>query len=185
MGTNRKLQNVEKSKTKGGSKLKRSEVVSIRLDRKLKFVADMAARKQRRTISSFIEWAVEEAVKNVKLNSEDNETITAFDLLERVWDVDEADRFVKLALNHPELLNHEEEVLWKLIRNNPGLWEGYYLEDKRKWKLNKNNMIFERLRQHWETFKQIASGELSEDSLPQWSEEQYIDSDDNPMEIPF
>jgi hypothetical protein len=31
-----------------------------------------------------------------------------------LWDVDEAERFAKLALGYPHLLTHEEQVRWKL-----------------------------------------------------------------------
>ena len=55
------------SKKGGGGNLARSQVVTVRFDPKLKFAAEMAARQQRRTISSFIEWAVDEALTNVKL----------------------------------------------------------------------------------------------------------------------
>lgn len=51
-----------------GSKLPRSEILTVRLDPKLRFAAELAARKHRRTLSSFTEWAVEEAVKRLPLN---------------------------------------------------------------------------------------------------------------------
>ena len=44
-------------KDRGGSKLNRTETVTIRLDPKLRYLTELAARKQRRTVSSFIEWA--------------------------------------------------------------------------------------------------------------------------------
>jgi predicted transcriptional regulator len=52
-----------KSRNNKTQKLGRSEVVTIRLDPRLKFGADMAAAKCRRTLSSFTEWAIEEALK--------------------------------------------------------------------------------------------------------------------------
>lgn len=53
----------KKKRPTGGGKLSRSEVVSIRLDPRLRFGAEMAAAKCRRTLSSFTEWAIEEALK--------------------------------------------------------------------------------------------------------------------------
>ena len=41
---------------------------------------------------------------------------TLKDVANALWDVDETDRFVKLALHYPDLLGHEEQRLWKLIR---------------------------------------------------------------------
>ena len=49
---------------KPGSTLARTEIVTIRLTPKLKYLADIAARKHRRTLSSFIEWALAETIKD-------------------------------------------------------------------------------------------------------------------------
>ncbi len=45
----------------------RTETIGFRLEPKLQFAAELAARKQKRSLSNFIERAVEEAVKNVTL----------------------------------------------------------------------------------------------------------------------
>ena len=58
----------KKKRPTGGGKLSRSEVVSIRLDPRLRFGAEIAAAKCRRTLSSFTEWAIEEALKSQSLN---------------------------------------------------------------------------------------------------------------------
>jgi hypothetical protein len=42
----------------GGGKLSRSETVTVRLDPKLRYLAELAARLHRRTLSSYIEWAI-------------------------------------------------------------------------------------------------------------------------------
>ena len=57
----------KKKRPTGGGKLSRSEVVSIRLDPRLRFGAKMAAAKCRRTLSSFAEWAIAEALKKQDL----------------------------------------------------------------------------------------------------------------------
>ena len=58
----------KKQRNGGGGKLSRSEIIQVRLDPKLKFGAEMAAAKCRRTISSFGEGAIEEALKRQSLN---------------------------------------------------------------------------------------------------------------------
>jgi predicted HicB family RNase H-like nuclease len=98
----------------GGGKLSRSEVVTVRLDPRLRYTAELVARKERRTVSSFIESAVEQAVNKVF-------TKTAID---KVWDTDETVRFIKLATQSPELLNHQEQVLWRQIKRMPECWKG-------------------------------------------------------------
>lgn len=156
-------------KKSGGGKLSRSETVTVRLDPKLRFAAELAARKHRRTLSSFIEWAVEESVQNVCLNGL---KATAYDAIDLVWDVDESDRFVKMALYYPHLLTHDEEVLWKLIRENGWLWKGSNGNfGEWTWKIDLDSIIFERLREKWELFCSIAKGEIDKRYLPDWSQE--------------
>jgi len=103
----------------GGGKLSRSEIVTVRLDPKLRYLAELAARKQRRTLSSFIEWAIEQSLAEVKLT----ERSTIADEAPALWDVDECDRFIKLALHDEGLLNYREQVLWKhlLALDDPGI----------------------------------------------------------------
>ena len=153
----------------GGGKLSRSETVTVRLDPKLRFAAELAARKQRRTLSSFIEWAVEESIHNVILAepSHINEPPeTAYTAIERVWDVDEADRFAKFALNYPNLLTHNEEILWKLICENGCLWKGRPENGEWTWEISQGSLIFKRLREYWDTFKKVATGEMDKGQLP-------------------
>lgn len=46
----------------GGSKLSRSETVTVRLDPMTRYLAVLAGRNQRRTLSSYIEWAIQSAI---------------------------------------------------------------------------------------------------------------------------
>lgn len=107
-----------KSKS-GGSKLTRSEVTTIRLDQKLRYLAELAARKHRRTLSSYIEWAVENSLRDVKLYEgtgyNNDESITLEEEASALWDVDEAERFIRLAISYPALLTHDEQERWKML----------------------------------------------------------------------
>lgn len=152
----------------GGGKLSRSETISVRLDPKLRCAAELAARKQRRTLSSFIEWAVEEAVDGLIIYSNENVTFSAADAAQQVWDVDEADRFARLALHFPMFLTHDEERLWKIICENGYFWRGKY-DEKRKWQWNirEDRLVFEYLRSEWELLKQIVAGLAEKSSFPQ------------------
>jgi len=165
--------------TKGEKRAKKkktkTETIGFRLEPKLRFAAELAARKQRRSLSNFIEWAVEEAVKKVpiKLHKGDfdegappwNEN--ASDAIQNAWDVEEADRFVKVALNYPLLLNHEEEILWKLICETGFFWKGNMTADgKFYYQINKSSCDFKAVREHWNKLNQVAKEELSKDSLP-------------------
>jgi len=114
----------------GGGKLTRTEQVSIRLDPKLRFAAELAASKERRTLSSFIEWAVERAVEEIGVtHGQDGVRRTAAGVATTVWDVDAPDRFVKLATQFPELLTHDEQRKWKFVRETDEFWEPETAED--------------------------------------------------------
>ena len=145
----------KETSSESGGKLNRSETVSVRLDQKLRYLADLAARKQRRTVSSFIEWAVEQSLREVKLyigsGFQGDQDVSVEDEANQLWDVDESERFVRLAIRYPELLTHQEQETWKLLldstllhparsrRNNVVHWDWGVLED----------MVFPKLRKHW------------------------------------
>jgi hypothetical protein len=166
----------EPRKRGGGGKLARSETVTVRLDPKLRYLAELAARRQRRTLSSFIEWAIEENLKNICLDDRDRQSIASQSA--ELWDVDEPDRFAKLALTHPDMLTHDEQVLWKLIRENGYLWRGRYNEERKwSWPVEFHTLDIEHLREYWEAFKAVAYEDADKAKLPTWTKE-----DD---EIPF
>lgn len=188
----------QERKKGGGSKLTRSETVTVRLDPKLRYLAELAARQQRRTVSSFIEWAIEEMLCQMPLNPKGKSGSTVSDdtiMSEAscLWDVEDADRFAKLALRYEYLLTHEEQVLWKLVRENGYLWRGNYNNNDNEWSWNirESSLIFERLRDNWEIFKAVASGDGGKDALPTWikkktnAEEPYEEPPFHDDDIPF
>lgn len=97
----------------------RSEVFAMRLDPKLKYLAEIAARKQRRSLASFVEMAIEQALSKAILAEVDSvdgrHEISVLDESTKLWDLEPSDRFLKLAENYPELLTYEEQVIWKAI----------------------------------------------------------------------
>lgn len=158
----------ESERRKSGGKLSRSETVTVRLDPKLRYLAELAARRQRRTVSSYIEWAIENSLRHFSLDLNDNGVLA--DEAEALWDVDDADRFAQLALRHPDLLTHDEQVLWKMIRENGLLWRGNYTGVDREWTwtVQAESLNFERLRHHWPTFCAVAEGSANAKDLPTW-----------------
>jgi len=150
----------------GGGKMSRSETVTVRLDPKLRYLAELAARRQRRTVSSYIEWAIEESLSSVLLDESNSVALAAT----KLWDVDEPDRFAKLAFRYPDMLTHEEQTLWKLIRESGMLWLGDYCKPDNKWTwtVEEDSMDTERLREYWDIFNAIAKGDAKKSSLPKW-----------------
>jgi hypothetical protein len=99
----------------------RSETVTVRLDPKLRYLADLAAREQQRTLSSFIEWSVRRALSQSDILEEPNYGANPEAKREAAplwgegfWDVDESDRFFLLAVGRPDLLTIDEQRFWKL-----------------------------------------------------------------------
>jgi hypothetical protein len=178
-------------KRPSGSKLSRTEIVQVRLDPRLRYLAELAARKQRRTLSSFIEWALEKSLESVLLyegSVHGSHDISIADRAAELWDIDEAERLVKLAWKYPELLTHEEQIIWKLIRDNGYLWKGRYDEQGAwTWNWNKeSSLIQSRLNEHWEDFQKVAKGEAEKDILPTWVEKKMPEkADDFDPDIPF
>ena len=164
----------EEKRKGGGGKLARSETVTVRLDQKLRYLAELAARKQRRTVSSFIEWAVEQSFSGVNLyqgtgyNGDDN--VTVEHEAARLWDIDDAERFVRLAILYPDLLTHDGQVRWKVLtdsgiltpaRQRIGMskqvsWQWDILED----------FVFPALRREWESLNRF----IDDDKGQEWVE---------------
>lgn len=173
---------------KAAPKSTRSETVSVRLDPKLRYLIEIAARVQRRTVSSYIDWAVERSLSaNVVLGDPADQVsmATLADVADRLWDVDEADRFAKLALLAPHLLDYDEQRLWKLVREYGYLWRGRWKDigDKMQrftWEPVEQYLNFARLREVWPMLTAIAAGHASATSLPKWEAER-----DNSDDVPF
>jgi hypothetical protein len=149
---------------------KKSEVVTVRLDPKLKYLAELAARKHRRPLSSYIEWALEQSLSQVFLEEEGGVSVANAERAHRLWDLDEPDRIVRLALNYPELLTHEEQMLWKLVRENGYLWHGRYAPEW-TWKVQESSILWDRLRESWPVFRAVANGTRPPMDLPAWNKQ--------------
>ena len=124
----------------------------------------MAAAKCRRTLSSFTEWAIEEALKQVNVG---NKGETAYKVMEDVWDIEEGYRFHEYARKCSKLLTPEEEKLWKVIKEAGKVHshcieiyansEPRYIPPDWSWE-RVVNMFFD-------DFKKCAAGKLDEGKL--------------------
>jgi hypothetical protein len=149
---------------------RRSETVSVRLDPKLRYLAELAARKQRRTLSSFIEWAIEESLANIPLTDRAGNVNNIRGVAADLWDVEEPDRFIRVATQYPDLLVHNEQRLWKVISEYGGVWRGYYDNDGEwTWGLQAHNAIYPRVREYWLLLNKVAFGDSHKSDLPRWS----------------
>lgn len=151
---------VAKKKGTGGT-LTRSQIVTVRLDPKLKFGAELAARKQRRTISSFIEWAVEETLDRIEITPGDTDSGSISNAMVRAWDIEEAYRITKLAIHYPQLLSFEEERVWRIICECGHFWKGGTRPSHR----DEDCLYFDRVREQWPLLQQIINGESPIEAL--------------------
>lgn len=144
----------------GGAKLARSETVTVRLDPKLNYLCELAARAQRRTRSSFIEWAVENSLRSVALKQRTADggisELTLADLVESLWNVEEWERVARLATYTPELLSIEEQKWWSIASDESWLWK------KSSGPRTLENIDRKVFRRSWEDIKAVASGQMTE-----------------------
>ena len=93
----------------------RTKTVGVRLNPKIHYLAELAARYQQRTLSGFIEWAVTRALTPEVMQGEEPNVLEARPLwMEGMWDVDEADRIFRLA-SRSDLMPIEQQRFFKLF----------------------------------------------------------------------
>lgn len=176
-----------------GSKLGRTETVSIRLDPRLNYLCELAARSQRRTKSSFIEATLAEQIQTQVINKWRNadsfEPDTFGERADILWHVRESQRLVSLGIIAPELLTFEEQHIWSVIEENGYFWLGRW--EKQKWKYNVDleKIIRERVDEYWEDILAVAAGEKDLNVLPVVSQKSAKQEPEEPRpfdsEIPF
>lgn len=153
-----------------GSKLGRTETVSIRLDPRLNYLCELAARSQRRTKSSFIEATLAEHIQTLVINkwrnSDFDEATTFGERADVLWHVRESQRLVSLGIVSPELMTFEEQHVWALIEENGHFWRGHWKGDKWVFYVDLDSIIRERVDECWEDILAVAAGEAPQDVLP-------------------
>lgn len=148
----------------------RADTITVRLHPKVKYGLDLIARKQRRTLSSVVEWAICNAFDHPDsgLHGEFENPATGEKsdfILDLLWDADDGMRFIKLAQGSSDWLTYEEELMWDFIKGNARYWVMYeddvvrnlYHWDTR----DPGNLMVKKVLEDWEKLKQYARGELS------------------------
>lgn len=145
------------------------ENINVRVAPKIRFGIELLARKQRRNLSSVVEWALQRAMDNpdeglCELGQDGNN----HSLLDILWNVDEFDRLYYMSTFKEDLLTYEEESLIKLIRESE--LAKYFQKLISKHTTTEPHMqiqlFCERFRPYYPIFKKINSGELSEENIP-------------------
>ena len=147
----------------------KAESITVRLDPKIRYGLELLARKQRRNLSSVVEWALQKAINEPEdgLIETNLNTGIKYNLLYELWDVEESDRLLKMAMWKHELRTFEEERLSKLIRESEIFM---HLANKAQAEYPSSdtvqNKLIESLREYYSTFKKIDAGELDKSHLP-------------------
>jgi len=113
----------------GTSRAVKGETITIRVPPKTKFALELAARRKHSSISSVVLNLIEPFLRGqesglmVFKDSATNMGQERVFVHELAWDPYEPDRLVKLALADESLLTYDEELRWKVIKDNPEYWD--------------------------------------------------------------
>jgi hypothetical protein len=153
----------------------------MRLDPRILYLLEVAARKERRTSTSIVEAAIENAlsqtVARVDVKEVDHRTPSEVmvdsvrkretaplryekkhyfydpDVVEQLWHSQEPDRIIQLALFDPRLLSPEGQEIWELVRECPLFWTH---EEGKPVRPSLDTLKREVLRQKWDDIKAVA-----------------------------
>jgi predicted TIM-barrel fold metal-dependent hydrolase len=146
----------EEKRKGGGAKNARSEIVTVRLDPRLRYLAEVAAKVQRRTLSSYIESAVETSLSDVVIDPEKGISVAAAS--STLWFIGEPARLARLNQLYPHLLNIKEQRLVraaKEMRPFIGSTTGRAGDER-----DQAERHAEDLRPYWEFLEQAAEEDL-------------------------
>ena len=114
----------------------------MRLDPRRRYLLDLLARFQTRTMTGVIEAAITEEAKKVNLGGK-----SLYDRLEELWAGEEAERLARLALFARLELRTEEDAIWEVVLKTPGFWrEGSA-------RSSMDDLRLEVLLRHWQALK--------------------------------
>lgn len=189
-----------RKKSSGGGKLNRSEIIQARLDPKLHMAAEIMAKRERRTLSSFIERTIEQMAKTTKVRrnlfhtwvspkfelfTQDKlysrfDEVTVEEAVQEINANHEAISFFKFAAYFPEFLSREEETLFRDILSIPYFWMYYPIntEDEKGKVVHQSwaqvnaveGLVYENLIEYWDALKSQDFDMDDLEALPQGKE---------------
>lgn len=90
----------------------RSEIITMRLTPRLRYLLELMARSQRRTTSSMLEWMVEQHTSTFMLQRPPQAPVALADVADILWHPDASVRLDQLARLFPALLTYDEHLTW-------------------------------------------------------------------------
>jgi hypothetical protein len=118
---------------KSTPKDKKGAVITFRLTPKYRFALELMARRQHRSVTGVVEWAIDQALQIdgighppskpevLCLDNGAKVDIEKFklSLLDRLWSPIEAKRLVNFGRYAPNLMSFEEKLIWDKIQDEP------------------------------------------------------------------
>jgi hypothetical protein len=104
-----------------GNRGLKSKFLTVAFDEKTRFILELAAGNQHRTLSSLLNEAVVAYLPSLTF-TEFGTTTRLLDIAEELWSPIQAKRFVLRADKLPHTLSFQEAVLWELIQADESLW---------------------------------------------------------------
>lgn len=117
---------------------KRTKVITLRLDPIILYFVELESRRERRTVTSLVESAIEMRLRDTAFDNGEVYTL--------LWHTEEADRVVQLALFDERLLTYDEQRIWLAVKENPMFWRDA-TDDS--WTLDIGNLNRQVLRDNW------------------------------------
>jgi len=134
----------------------KGKFVTIALDEKTRFALELAARKERRSVSNLIGEAIQNYLPSLEY-VEWNRPTPLQEIVEEIWSPFAATRFVLHADRLPSTLTFTEQILWQMIQEDPELWRtgpgGEWISRDGN---AKNGIKHDLLRAKWDELKQTA-----------------------------
>jgi hypothetical protein len=153
------------------SVITKADTITVRLSPRIKYGLELLSRMQHRTLSDVVNWAIESIMRDRQRGLFDKET--GVNMLEQAWEPHLADRIIKLAVLYPNLLNYEEELLWKLIQEHEVFWKKHFQaslstpeQSKAEvWDVVHSSLRFDLLRAHWDSLKSSLNDPVAQEKL--------------------
>lgn len=153
----------------------KKEVLSVRLDPKLKYQLEIATRLSNSSMTEFVSDAISKAIQmaplevdDVTIETEDGEvmffpqstTRLFMEVSEKIWHSKEYGRLLKLSSYAPKALSYEEQKVINVLSSNKQL----FIKDKSK-DATFDNIDFDAIEKKWEDIKSVARGEKDTSAL--------------------
>ncbi len=176
------------------------ESITVRINPKMKYGLELLSRKQHRTISAVVEWAIDNALRDPKSGfineSAYYDRVSGKEsnfLLDVLWHVNEVERFIQLVFREElGLLTYEEEILWETIKDNAIYWLVTDRGETLSWNIkSSDNLNLPAIKNDWTKLLEVSKGQVMRQELrhTHWAEQksggEYTTTNPKHIDVPF